>query len=124
MSETQKSITEEVASRLASAVGEIREGVIAQMAAKTLTSRTDSVLNTIAQLDKLSKDRTAILKKPANVAYNENGEKVSETYSKEQIDGVQKATDRSAKLNRLLDDAMRENTNDAWAKLNDLLNKG
>jgi len=124
MSETQKSITEEVASRLASAVGEIREGVIAQMAAKTLTSRTDSVLNTIAQLDKLSKDRTAILKKPANVAYNENGEKVSETYSKEQIDGVQKATDRYTKLSKLLDTAMSENTNDAWAKLNDLLNKG
>jgi len=122
MSEQIKTLHEEVADRLAKSIPILRAEIVEELADKVLRSRSEMLLNAIEELSKLSKERSAILKKPANVSYDENGNKVGESYSKEQIDSKKKAEDRFAKISKLVDEAFEKNDNETWGKLQGALN--
>jgi predicted nucleic acid-binding Zn-ribbon protein len=108
-----------VADRLTSALPEIKSAVVEAMAAKTLEARKNAVLAAVEEVSKL--DREIGKMRPDMVSYTEDGKIASETYSKKVIDDRKKANERKTKVVLALENAYEVNTNDAWAKLTQLV---
>lgn len=122
MSEQIKTLHEEVADKLSKSIPALRAEIIEELADKVLRSRSETLLNAIEEIAKLSKERSAIIKKPANVSYDGDGNKVTETYTKQQIDDKKKIEDRHAKISKLVDEVFEKNDNETWSKLQGALN--
>lgn len=97
-----------VAERIAGSGTQVENAVVAVLANKEIERRTNLVVSTMAELDKLDKEHKKM--KPDQVFYKEDKSVLSEGFSKAVIESREKNRVRFNKISKALDKAL--NTND------------
>ena len=110
-----------VKQRLDSSGEEVKNRLVDLMVEDELSKRVATLKVAIEKLQQLSKELRKV--KPDQVVFDENGNAVQTGFSKNMLDAKRKLQDQVDQLDKAVDNAMNLTEPDAFAKLNDKMQK-
>lgn len=98
-------IKEAVAEKLVELKPSVKDGVVNILVQNEQDRRVNAVVNVVSKLDALRKESRK-LENPDTVTYDKDGNTASETFSKALIEQRKQSTDKIAKYDKALTDAL------------------